>query len=62
MAVIGGIAHSAISRLSKTNLHLSLEDHKTLNDFMELLSSNYNYAQYRRAANDCSKDFWIPIM
>lgn len=26
MAVIGGICHSAIARLSKTNLHLSLED------------------------------------
>ena len=28
MAVIGGICHSAIARLSKTNLHLSLEDQK----------------------------------
>lgn len=31
MAVIGGICHSAISRLYKTNLHLSVEDQKVTN-------------------------------
>jgi hypothetical protein len=28
MAVIGGICHSALARLSKTNVHLSAEDQK----------------------------------
>jgi hypothetical protein len=47
MAVIGGICHSALSRLSKTNLYLSVEDQKILCDMTELLSSNCNYGQYR---------------
>ena len=28
MAVVGGICHSSIARLSKTNSHLSVEDQK----------------------------------
>ena len=28
MAVIGGICHSALARLSKTNVYLSAEDQK----------------------------------
>lgn len=63
MAVIGGICHSAIARLSKTNLHLSEDDQKTLSDFMELLSSNYNYSQYRKAIGEINNQtFKIPIM
>ena len=61
MAVVGGICHSAIARLSKTNLHLSEEDQKILGDFMELLSSNYNYSQYRKTTSEI-QNFWIPIM
>lgn len=30
MAVIGGICHSALARLSRTNLHLSSEDQRVL--------------------------------
>lgn len=61
MAVIGGICHSALARLSKTNLYLSVEDQKVLSDFMELLSSNFNYGQYRKTIIEI-KNFWIPIM
>ena len=81
MAVIGGICHSALARLSKTNLHLSLEDQKVnyldfivlndlfynkfwikiLNDYMELLSSNFNYGMYRKTMSEI-QGFNIPIM
>ncbi len=61
MAVIGGICHSALARLTKTNLHLSLDDQKTLNDFMELLSSNCNYGLYRKTIAEIH-DFYIPII
>ncbi|RNA18762.1 ras guanyl-releasing 3-like isoform X1, partial [Brachionus plicatilis] len=61
MAVIGGICHSALARLSKTNLYLSVEDQTVLSDFMELLSSNCNYGQYRKTISEI-KNFWIPII
>lgn len=61
MAVIGGICHSALARLTKTNLHLSLEDQKILNDFMELLSSNFNYGSYRKTISEV-EGFYIPII
>lgn len=62
MAVIGGICHSALSRLSKTNLYLSVEDQKTLSDLTELLSSNCNYGQYRKTICEMQSSFWIPII
>ena len=33
MAVVGGICHSALARLSKTNLYLSAEDQKVMRIF-----------------------------
>jgi hypothetical protein len=41
MAVIGGICHSAISRLYKTNLHLSVEDQKVIIFFQLFKHSAY---------------------
>lgn len=40
---------------------LSAEDTKLLEDMTELLSSNSNYAQYRKNLGD-SEGFKIPIM
>ncbi|CAF0878516.1 unnamed protein product [Didymodactylos carnosus] len=61
MAVIGGISHSSVARLSKTMACLSQEDHKMLSEMTELLSSNCNYAQYRKALSEC-EGFKIPII
>jgi RAS guanyl-releasing protein 1 len=61
MAVMGGICHSTILRLSKTILYLSNEDQKIINEYNELLSSNSNYGQYRKATSEI-QNFWIPIM
>ena len=61
MAVIGGICHSALARLTKTNLHLSLEDQRVLNELMELLSSNFNYSLYRKTISEI-QGFYIPII
>ncbi|MEE6490470.1 hypothetical protein FKM82_015887 [Ascaphus truei] len=61
MAVIGGLCHSAISRLKETHTHLSQDVLKTLSEMAELLSSSSNYSTYRRVYNECG-GFKIPIL
>ncbi|CAM4909434.1 unnamed protein product [Rotaria socialis] len=61
LAVIGGISHSALARLSKTMMCLSTEDIKFLGEMTDLLSSNSNYAQYRKSLSE-SDGFKIPII
>ncbi|CAF0766934.1 unnamed protein product [Rotaria sordida] len=61
LAVIGGISHSALARLSKTMMCLSSEDIKLLTEMTDLLSSNSNYAQYRKNLSEC-EGFKIPII
>ncbi|XP_069500429.1 RAS guanyl-releasing protein 4-like [Ambystoma mexicanum] len=61
MAVVGGLCHSAISRLKETHAHLSQEVIKTLNEMTELLSSSSNYSTYRRVYGEC-QGFKIPIL
>ncbi|XP_072287176.1 RAS guanyl-releasing protein 4 isoform X2 [Pyxicephalus adspersus] len=61
MAVIGGLCHSAISRLKETHSHLSQDVLKTLSEMTELLSSCSNYSTYRRVYNECG-GFKIPIL
>ncbi|CAF0832487.1 unnamed protein product [Adineta steineri] len=61
LAVIGGISHSALARLSKTMMCLSTEDIKFLSEMTDLLSSNSNYAQYRKSLSE-SEGFKIPII
>ncbi|XP_063804108.1 RAS guanyl-releasing protein 1 isoform X2 [Pseudophryne corroboree] len=61
MAIIGGLCHSAISRLKDTSSHVSHDVHKVLNEMTDLLSSCRNYDNYRRVYNECS-NFKIPIL
>ncbi|KAG9478213.1 hypothetical protein GDO78_013296 [Eleutherodactylus coqui] len=61
MAVIGGLCHSAISRLKETHSYLSHDILKTLSEMTELLSSSSNYSTYRRVYNECG-GFKIPIL
>ncbi|KAM4641557.1 LOW QUALITY PROTEIN: RAS guanyl-releasing protein 4-like [Discoglossus pictus] len=61
MAVIGGLCHSAISRLKETHSYLSHDVLKILSEMTELLSSSSNYSTYRRAYNE-SQGFKIPIL
>ncbi|XP_070578559.1 ras guanyl-releasing protein 3-like isoform X1 [Ptychodera flava] len=61
MAVVGGLTHSALARLGKTNSHLSSEMQKTLSEMTELLSSGGNFCNYRKALQE-SKGFKIPIL
>nr|XP_009684966.1 PREDICTED: ras guanyl-releasing protein 3 isoform X4 [Struthio camelus australis] len=61
MAVVGGLSHSSISRLKETHSHLSSEVTKDWNEMMELVSSNGNYCNYRKAFADCV-GFKIPIL
>ncbi|XP_075178660.1 RAS guanyl-releasing protein 4 [Anomaloglossus baeobatrachus] len=60
MAVIGGLCHSAISRLKETHSYLSHDVLKILSGMTELLSSSSNYSTYRRVYNECG-GFKIPI-
>uniref|UniRef100_A0A158Q7C6 Phorbol-ester/DAG-type domain-containing protein n=1 Tax=Elaeophora elaphi TaxID=1147741 RepID=A0A158Q7C6_9BILA len=62
MAVIGGVTHSNIARLSKTSSALSSELRKELNHFTQLLSSTSNFACYRKALHESSGSFCIPII
>uniref|UniRef100_A0A8C8S0C3 RAS guanyl releasing protein 4 n=1 Tax=Pelusios castaneus TaxID=367368 RepID=A0A8C8S0C3_9SAUR len=61
MAVLGGLCHSAISRLKDTRALLPQEVTKTLAEMTELLSSCCNYSAYRRAYGECT-GFKIPIV
>lgn len=61
MAVVGGLSHSSISRLKETHSHLSSEVSKNWNEMTELVSSNGNYCNYRKAFADCD-GFKIPIL
>ncbi|XP_054854930.1 LOW QUALITY PROTEIN: RAS guanyl-releasing protein 4 [Eublepharis macularius] len=61
MAVVGGLCHTAISRLKETHALLPSEVTKILSEMTELLSSCGNYGAYRRAYADCS-GFKIPIV
>ncbi|XP_074872626.1 RAS guanyl-releasing protein 4 [Carettochelys insculpta] len=61
MAVLGGLCHSAISRLKDTHALLLPEVTKTLAEMTELLSSCCNYGAYRRAYSECT-GFKIPIV
>ncbi|XP_041354197.1 ras guanyl-releasing protein 3-like isoform X2 [Gigantopelta aegis] len=61
MAIVGGLTHSALARLSKTNACLPSETQKTLVEFTELLSSNNNFSNYRKVYHQCTC-FKIPIL
>ncbi|XP_030074529.1 RAS guanyl-releasing protein 4 isoform X1 [Microcaecilia unicolor] len=61
MAVIGGLCHSAISRLKDTHSQLSHEVTKILDEMTELVSSCSNYSTYRRIYSEC-EGFKIPIL
>ncbi|XP_066552906.1 ras guanyl-releasing protein 3 [Amia ocellicauda] len=61
MAVVGGLSHSSISRLKETHSHLSPEVTKIWDEMTELVSSNGNYCNYRKAFAECD-GFKIPIL
>ncbi|XP_078413465.1 ras guanyl-releasing protein 3 isoform X4 [Cetorhinus maximus] len=61
MAVVGGLSHSAISRLKETCSHLAPEVTKAWNEMTELVSSNGNYCNYRKTFAEC-EGFKIPIL
>ncbi|XP_053330132.1 RAS guanyl-releasing protein 4 [Spea bombifrons] len=61
MAVIGGLCHSAISRLKETHGFLSQDVLKTLSEMTELLSSGSNYSTYRRVYHECA-GFKVPVL
>uniref|UniRef100_A0A0L8GJJ8 Phorbol-ester/DAG-type domain-containing protein n=1 Tax=Octopus bimaculoides TaxID=37653 RepID=A0A0L8GJJ8_OCTBM len=61
MAVVGGLTHSALARLSKTNACLSSDTQKLLIELTELLSTNNNFSNYRRQYQQCT-GFRVPIL
>ncbi|KAK3092337.1 hypothetical protein FSP39_001507 [Pinctada imbricata] len=61
MSVVGGLTHSALARLAKTNACIPSETQKTMMEYTELLSSNNNFSNYRKVFNQCP-GFKIPIL
>nr|KAG5692524.1 hypothetical protein BaRGS_018729 [Batillaria attramentaria] len=61
MAIVGGLSHSALARLSKTIACLPSESQKLLMEYTELLSSNNNFSNYRKVYHSCT-GFKIPIL
>ncbi|KAM7297395.1 ras guanyl-releasing protein 3 [Ixodes scapularis] len=61
MAVVGGLNHSALARLSQTTGCLTGETRRTLAQYATLLSSAGNFSNYRKALAD-ARDFRIPIL
>ncbi|KAH8030186.1 hypothetical protein HPB51_006618 [Rhipicephalus microplus] len=61
MAVVGGLNHSALARLSQTTTCLPGETRRTLAQFAALLSSAGNFCNYRKALAE-ARDFRIPIL
>uniref|UniRef100_A0A915D9J6 Ras guanyl-releasing protein 3 n=1 Tax=Ditylenchus dipsaci TaxID=166011 RepID=A0A915D9J6_9BILA len=62
MAVIGGVSHSNISRLTKTHALLEEDVKKDLANLTQLLSNSNNYASYRKTIQEVRNRFKIPIM
>ncbi|CAD5225291.1 unnamed protein product [Bursaphelenchus okinawaensis] len=62
MAVIGGVTHSNIARLSKTHNCLSNEAKRELTTFTHLMSNTHNFENYRKLLQDTHSKFRIPIM
>ncbi|CAJ0590547.1 unnamed protein product [Cylicocyclus nassatus] len=62
MAVIGGITHSNISRLSKTSSQLTPQTKKDLSQLTNLLSIQSNFTEYRKALASIGTHFRIPII
>ncbi|XP_064489647.1 ras guanyl-releasing protein 3-like isoform X1 [Ornithodoros turicata] len=61
MAVVGGLNHSALARLSQTTSCLTGETRRTLAQFAALLSSTVNFSNYRKALAE-ARGFRIPIL
>ncbi|PAV59833.1 hypothetical protein WR25_09956 [Diploscapter pachys] len=62
MAVVGGITHSCVARLSKTNCLLTADINKELTQLTNLLSVRSNFAEYRKALAATGSQFRIPII
>ncbi|XP_078344656.1 ras guanyl-releasing protein 3-like isoform X2 [Oculina patagonica] len=61
MAVAGGLRNTALTRLRQTQELLTQECQEYLKLLMEFLTSNGNYASYRKTLNNCD-GFHIPIL
>ncbi|CEF63480.1 Guanine-nucleotide dissociation stimulator CDC25 domain and EF-hand domain and Protein kinase C-like, phorbol ester/diacylglycerol binding domain and EF-hand domain pair and Diacylglycerol/phorbol-ester binding domain and Ras guanine nucleotide exchange factor, domain-containing protein [Strongyloides ratti] len=62
MAVVGGISHSNINRLHKTQALISTDVKKEINKMTMLLSMHSNFSEYRRNLKKDKENFVIPIM
>jgi len=61
LAVIGGLGHSALTRLQKTKELLSNADKLFIKETNELLSSNHNYTKYRNQVAEVD-GYVMPIL
>ncbi|KAG8201803.1 hypothetical protein JTE90_027285 [Oedothorax gibbosus] len=61
MSVVGGLSHSALARMNHTMACVPQETKRTLAELGELLASQSNFSNYRKALTE-AKGFKIPIL
>ena len=62
LAVVGGLNHFSIRRLSQTWSKVSQTKRAELEGMTEFFSSHSNYSTYRQAVGALDKKFHIPVL
>ncbi len=62
LAVVGGLNHFSIRRLSQTWSKVCKTNRVELEGMTEFFSSNSNYATYRQAVGALDREFHIPVL
>uniref|UniRef100_A0A0N4ZS15 Phorbol-ester/DAG-type domain-containing protein n=1 Tax=Parastrongyloides trichosuri TaxID=131310 RepID=A0A0N4ZS15_PARTI len=62
MALVGGVSHSNINRLHKTQSLINTETKTEINNMTTLLSMHNNFSEYRKHLKNDKGSFAIPIM
>lgn len=62
LAVVGGLNHFSIRRLSQTWSKVSQTKRAELEGMTQFFSSHSNYSTYRQAISALDNDFHIPVL
>lgn len=62
LAVVGGLNHFSIRRLSQTWSKVDKTRRTELEKMTQFFNSQMNYSTYRQAVNSLAKDFYIPVL
>ena len=62
LAVVGGLNHFSIRRLSQTWSKVDKTRRVDLEGITQFFSSNLNYSTYRQAVHSLNNEFHIPVL